>query len=220
MNINEITEAVLDNHIDNIIDIIGNIKKNKVTIIVGDNGTGKSLIRKQMAVRLMKEYGDNKTHCRTVSMQLRTELRSDWGALACMGHDEPEFPTSLSSFNLLQSVMNYDMKEKNDYFIILDEIEIGMAKESVLGMANYLNSKIPEWLDNTLGIIIITHSNIIAREIYNNQDCDFINIGYNSVDYDINKWINRNIVPTDFDFLSEWSSRLFHRVNERSKKIN
>lgn len=41
---------------------------NKVTVLVGQNGTGKSLIRKQMGVRFYKEYGDNKSHTRTVSM--------------------------------------------------------------------------------------------------------------------------------------------------------
>lgn len=219
MKVEDITEEVLDNHIDNIIDIVKSIKKNKVTVLVGANGTGKSLIRKQMAVRFMKEFEDNKTHCRTISMQLRTELRSDWGALACMGHDNPDEPTSLSSFDLLKSVMNYDMEKSNDYFIILDEVEIGMAKESVLGIAKYLNEKIPEWLKNSLGVLIITHSDILAKEIYDNQDCDFINLGYNTVNYDINAWINREIVPTDFSFLSEWSSALFHRVNDRSRSV-
>lgn len=52
----EITEKFLDGHIDKIINVVKNIKENKITVIVGQNGTGKSLIRKQMDIRLRRHY--------------------------------------------------------------------------------------------------------------------------------------------------------------------
>lgn len=44
----EITEELLDKHIDNILDIIDEIQEGKITVLIGNNGVGKSLIRKQL----------------------------------------------------------------------------------------------------------------------------------------------------------------------------
>lgn len=214
----EVSNEILDEHIDKLLDVINSIKENRITVIVGANGTGKSLIRKQLNVRLIKNYDENRNMVRHISQQLRTELRSDMGALACIGMDSPTDPTSISSYDLINSVMNYDMESKK-YYIVLDEAEIGMSEESILGLLNYLDSKVPSWLNNTLGVMIITHSGVIAEHFVKNYDCDFYSIGYNSVSQDFDAWKNRVIKPTDFEWLSEWSNRLFHRVNERSKSI-
>lgn len=214
-----ITDKVIENHINTIIDLVKEIETNKVTVLVGQNGTGKSLIRKQMGVRFYKEYGDNKSHTRTVSMQARTESRPEFDALCTCMHDMPDEPTSLASYSLVESVMNYDMKNINDYFLIFDELEVGMSEESILGMVEYLNKNILSWLENSLGILIITHSKVLASGIMKSFDANFINLGYNTVSYDFNEWLNRKLEPADFNFLHEWSSKLYHAVSARSKSI-
>lgn len=214
----EITEEILDSHIEKLLDIIDGIKEKRITLLVGANGTGKSLIRKQLNVRFIKQYNANRNMVRHVSQQMRTELRSDMGALACIAMDNPEDPTSMCSFDMINKVTNYDMKEK-DYYIVLDEAEIGMSEESVLGLCEYLKGVLPEWLENSLGILIITHSSLLAEYIHDNFDCDFYNIGYNSYSQDFDAWKAREIKPTDFNWLSDWSLALFRRVNDRSKKL-
>lgn len=138
----EVSNEILDEHIDKLLDVINSIKENRLTVIVGANGTGKSLIRKQLNIRLIKDYDEHRNMVRHISQQLRTELRSDMGALACIGMDSPTDPTSISSYDLINSVMNYDMESKK-YYIVLDEAEIGMSEESILGLLNYLDSKVP-----------------------------------------------------------------------------
>lgn len=214
----EITEEILDSHIEKLLDIIENIKEKRITLLVGANGTGKSLIRKQLNVRFIKQYNANRNMVRHVSQQMRTELRSDMGALACIAMDNPEDPTSMCSFDMIGKVTNYDMKEK-DYYIVLDEAEIGMSEESVLGLCEHLKGVLPEWLENSLGILIITHSSLLAEYIHSNFDCDFYNIGYNSYSQDFDAWKTREIKPTDFNWLKDWSLALFRRVNDRSKKL-
>lgn len=49
----EISNEILDEHIDKLLDVIHSIKENRITVVVGANGTGKSLIRKQLNVRLI-----------------------------------------------------------------------------------------------------------------------------------------------------------------------
>ena len=214
----EITEEILDSHIEKLLDIIEGIKEKRITLLVGANGTGKSLIRKQLNVRFIKQYNANRNMVRHVSQQMRTELRSDMGALACIAMDSPEDPTSMCSFDMINKVTNYDMKEK-DYYIVLDEAEIGMSEESVLGLCEHLKGVLPEWLENSLGILIITHSSLLAEYIHSNFDCDFYNIGYNSYSQDFDAWKTREIKPTDFNWLKDWSLALFRRVNDRSKAL-
>lgn len=213
----EITEKILDEHIDKIINVVKNIKENKITVIVGQNGTGKSLIRKQMDVRLRRHYQTDRHMIRQVSQQLRTELRSDMGALACIAMDDPDSPTSMASYICTQKILDYDKDKK--YYIVLDEAEIGMSEESICGFCNYLDTQIPDLLEYTLGIMIITHSSIIAEHFITKYDCDFYNIGYNSVDTDFNRWRNRTIKPTNFEWLEQWSDALFRRVQKRSRII-
>lgn len=138
----EVSNEILDEHIDKLLDVINSVKENRLTVVVGVNGTGKSLIRKQLNIRLIKDYDEHRNMVRHISQQLRTELRSDMGALACIGMDSPTDPTSISSYDLINSVMNYDMESKK-YYIVLDEAEIGMSEESILGLLNYLDSKVP-----------------------------------------------------------------------------
>ena len=103
--------------------------------------------------------------------------------------------------------------------MIFDELEVGMSEESILGMVEYLNKNILSWLENSLGILIITHSKVLASGIMKSFDANFINLGYNTVSYDFNEWLNRKLEPADFNFLREWSSKLYHAVSARSKSI-
>lgn len=211
----EITTKILDEHIEKLINIVNSIEEHKLTVIVGCNGTGKSLVRKQLNLRLMKDHDSNRSMIRHASQQLRTELRSDLGALACVGMDSPTEPTSIASYDCVKMVIDYDMSKK--YFIVLDEAEIGMSKESVLGLIDYLDENMDKLLENTLGVLIITHSSIIAEYFVKKYKCSFYNLGYNSVGTDIDEWLNRDIKSTDFNWLHEWSLALFKRVNERSE---
>ena len=69
--------------------IMDSIKPNKITVLTGSNGSGKSLIRKQLCFRLSKkiENSDYRRLVAEVSMQKRTESVADWGALSTCMHD-------------------------------------------------------------------------------------------------------------------------------------
>lgn len=213
----EITNKILDEHINKLINIVNSIEENKLTVLVGANGTGKSLVRKQLNLRLMKDHDSNRSMIRHASQQLRTELRSDLGALACIGMDSPTDPTSIASYDCVKMVIDYDMSKK--YYIVLDEAEIGMSEDSVRGLINYLDKNMDNLLKNTLGVLIITHSSSIAEHFVKKYKCAFYNLGYNYVGTDIDEWLMRFIEPTDFDWLHDWSLALYRRVNERSESL-
>lgn len=220
----EVTPEILDAHIDKLLDVIDEITKpenqHKLTVMVGQNGTGKSLVRKQVDVKLITKLNKERHIVREISMQMRTETRSSLGALCSIMHDSPDAPTSTETWKLLRESMGrrtFTLDEP--YFLVLDEMEIGMSQESVMGILNYFKSQLPTWLDNTLGILVITHSPIVAKELCEIKDCQFFDLGYNEVNQDIHKWLNRTIVPTDFEWLNHWSLELYRKINDRSNPI-
>lgn len=213
----EITDELLDKHIDNILDVIDEIQEGKITVLVGNNGVGKSLIRKQLHFKWQRKYGERKSYIRAVSMQQRTENRSaDWGALGSMLHDNKTAPTSLWTYYLIKNTFKLDDTKK--YYYVFDELELGMSKETILSVLNKIVEQVPEFLEKSLGILVITHSDFVADYFMTNFECDFFNIGFGTVEKDYNIWKNRKLVGVDLDWLEDWSAKLYHRINERSKK--
>lgn len=213
----EITEELLNKHIDNILDVIDEIQEGKITVIVGNNGVGKSLIRKQLHFKFKRKYGDRQSYIRAVSMQQRTENRAEtWGALGLALHDNETSPTSLWTYYLIKNTFKLDESKK--YYYVFDELELGMSKETILSVLNKIAEQVPEFLEKSLGILVITHSEFVADYFMQNFDCDFFNIGFGIVEKDYEAWKNREILGVDLDWLESWSSRLYHRINERSQK--
>jgi hypothetical protein len=78
----------------------------------------------------------------------------------------------------------------------------------VLSIALYINRQLEEFRKNNKGLLIITHSRYIARYV----DADeFINIEGMTKQ----EWLDREIVPTDFDSLDRDSSELFRALQDR-----
>ena len=104
--------------------ILDSIKPNKITVLTGSNGSGKSLIRKQLCFRLSKkiENSDYRRLVAEVSMQKRTESVADWGALSTCMHDVSWIPTSCSTYDLINSMFNTFLKEDSSKrYLIIDE---------------------------------------------------------------------------------------------------
>lgn len=213
----EINEELLNKHIDNILDVIDEIQEGKITVIVGNNGVGKSLIRKQLHFKFKRKYGDRQSYIRAVSMQQRTENRAEtWGALDLALHDNETSPTSLWTYYLIKNTFKLDELKK--YYYVFDELELGMSKETILSVLNKIAEQVPEFLEKSLGILVITHSEFVADYFMQNFDYDFFNIGFGIVEKDYEAWKNREILGVDLDWLESWSSKLYHRINERSQK--
>ena len=88
MDYKNISEKNINEHIDNIINIAESIELNKVTILTGGNGCGKSVVRK-LLTSIIKEkvkaiYNEeiNTPLVASVSMETRTASRPDFYALS------------------------------------------------------------------------------------------------------------------------------------------
>lgn len=215
MNYKDISQETIDNHIDRIIDVTESIETGKVTILTGGNASGKSVIRKLLNTRLSKKLG-KKSVTSSVSMELRTS-----GNAGLMGtgldHMHSDLPwTSTGEHtidlvcNLLKSNTSEKMADENRRYLVLDEVETGMSREVLLGICNLLNSEMDRILKNSYGVLLITHSNDVVRNVKHDV---FINIEGMTEE----EWLNREIVPVDPEDIKQWASALFRGIRKREK---
>lgn len=199
----------MDKHIDRLLEVLYSIKVGKITVLTGSNGSGKSFIRKMLWQSVNKQLGIDarKSSISGVSMQLRTASQPAWGGLSSIMHDDENSPTSLSTFELIETLFKGDRKDR---FFVIDEPEIGMSKESQLGITNYINSHSKKLLETNQGILIITHSELLVEKlVYDN----FVNIEGLSKE----EWLSREIVATDFEALKIKADELCSALHKRLK---
>lgn len=192
-----ITKESVSDHVDDLIDYSKQIKVGKITILTGSNGSGKSLLRKLIGSSLTK---NNKlVKVASVSMERRAGLNLD-GAMGAFTKDAEWEPTSRETIKLINGLLS-----QQERFIVIDEAEIGMGDELVLGLVNMLNEKLNK---NPLGALIITHSRVIVENLKHDH---FINL--NGMKH--KEWLTREIVPMDIETLYEQSNLIFREVQNR-----
>jgi hypothetical protein len=145
-------------------------------------------------------------------MQRRTEANLNMGAMSSIMVDNSTEPTSCSTYYLIKILFDTFLNEEGPKrYLIIDEPEIGMSKESQIGFVLYLKEKIPDILKYTYGLLLITHSELIVDLL--RQESVFINM---DKDCTIDDWIHRKIIPTDFEELADESYDMFLAVYKYS----
>lgn len=190
---------------DRIVEIYSEIPLDgSISMLTGSNGSGKSLIRKQLNHRTKRENGKSVAHC---SMQLRTGLDNGTGC-AAFTHDTDWDPTSVNTINFIQVVS----RSIHGGYMVLDEIEIGCAEETLMGMVDWMNDHLREAIKGTLGCLVITHSPYVVKNL---KFDNWFNLdGYKTAD----EWLNRKIVPVDLESLKKRSHDLFRFVESQISK--
>lgn len=202
----------IEDHIDNLIDIRDSIKLNEVTILTGDNATGKSVIRKTLWQHINDLLGieEQKSFVSDISMERRTGLHPEMGGGGIFLRDCGWTPTSMETYRFIKGV--FQALNSNKRFIVLDEPEIGASKEVQKAFAKYINNFYEDIHDNNkcYGLLVITHSD----EIIKNLKCDnFLNIqGLTKEEY-----LNREIKDIDLEELEKFSLDLFCGIRDRNK---
>lgn len=207
-------EKYWNDYIDHIIDLLDSIQLHKVTVLTGRNGGGKSMMRKLLLQFLKskdelqdKKYGQDWI-LSTVSMDDRAGVNPD--RMMVFGRDCEWLPTSENTFNDIDSVLKTHRDGVVKY-IVLDELEIGMGEELQAGLAAYLNDKILALGDACLGVLIITHSRAMVRNL---KYDDFINLEGMTDE----EWINRKVIPMSPSELLEKSRDLHIAFSKRLKQ--
>lgn len=203
-----ITKENVSDHVDDLIELANSVKLGEVTILTGGNGLGKSFIRKIVGFKLAeKKSGDKtKTFVSQTSMEQRTGSNAEWGALSGAMRDVAWTPTSTETLGKIQQLMDDRFKDR---YIVIDEPEIGMGEETVLGLVEYLNERIKKLRKGDfLGVMIITHSRLIVKHLKSDA---FLNIDGLTKQ----QWLDREIVSSDLKELEDRSLIIFREIQNR-----
>lgn len=174
-----------------------------VTLMTGRNGSGKSLVRRQLRFRLPS--GKHVVH---TSMDLRTGLHSHMGALGGMVRDDEWLATSHNTFSSLRTAL----KSCEGHFLCIDEVEIGLGDELLLGIVAWLNNRLPEILPGTLGCLVITHSHLVVENLRFDHWLSLD--GFASPE----EWLARPVETLDPEEWMKSQKALFSLIRDRTKK--
>lgn len=195
-------------------DAIEKINVGKITILTGNNASGKSLIRKVLWQRIKELVNDGRGDRQYVwetSMERRTSQLSALGALSGAFRDNEWIATSANTILSINRFFQTDSETK--HYIVFDEPEVGCGEEVQLGIANKINEKSNFFKNDNLGLLIITHSRLIVK----NTNCDvFINLEGRTKE----EWLNREVVAKDIDELYEENNSFFSYLQNHIRNCN
>lgn len=195
----------LNAYLDHILNYIKLVEYGKITILTGPNGYGKSLLRKLIQV----EHEGIMYQPASVSMGQRTASNHNAGALGGLLMDNADDATSNHTCHLIEMLF----KSKDDRYMVIDEPEIGLGKEVLLGVIDRIKWSINKKKEEGVfrGIMIITHSEFFIE----NFDYDvFMNL--EGMTYA--EWKNREIKAIDPEALANWCLELWRTIEKRIKE--
>ena len=192
---------------ENILDALDQIKTGHVTILTGDNGTGKSLIRKVLCSSLRNQENDDTIKIADISMEKRTGLHDGLGGGGVFLRDVEWVATSDNSLSFLYSLLN----SAKDRYLVLDEPELGMSQDIQKSIGIYLSKRIPETMKENRGMLIITHSREFVRSL--SVEHVFVNLQKKSEE----EWLNESAKEIDLDDFRKKCDALFNLLRDHLK---
>lgn len=193
-----------------ILDALDQIKVGQIQVLTGDNGSGKSLIRKVLCTTLRERENDNTIKVSDISMERRTGLHSELGGGGVFLRDTSWYATSSNSLGFLKSILN----GITNRFVVLDEPEIGMSQDLQLSVGKFLSDKLPTILKDNKGVLIITHSKELVRNL--TVEHTFINIQKKTE----SEWLNETAKYIELDEFEKKCSALFKLLQTKLKNAN
>jgi hypothetical protein len=183
----------------------------KILVVTGQNAAGKSFLRRLWSVGFNKQTIDKKK-VSVISISQEDRSASSLGHCFVYG-DESWEATGLITYNSVSGAL-YNIIENESwtglYILVLDEPEIGMSQELQLSTVREILKKVEPWSPKLLGIVVMTHSPLMVKELMTHKDAYFFHIGYEYKTAD--EWLNREIKELDVAALRESAVEKFREI--------
>jgi len=186
-----------------------------VTILTGNNGSGKSVIRKQLPFAFQNLYelekvSETQGWIMSTSMDARTGSNAEWGALSGIMNDTSWVATSQNTFHSIKGLLDSAERSEKVKYVVIDEYEIGCSEETIVALAQYISQRIQKLLEDKkiIGAMVITHSRLGVEHIKFDH---FVNIEGRTYE----EWKNREIVPTNLEELE--ANELFGYIRDNKE---
>lgn len=177
--------------------------KYPIVVMTGENATGKSFFRRLLQTSL-KKYGN--IEC----IHLSQESRTKGGCFnAFLYGDENWESTGQITGRTVVTGVNTCNSRDTKHAIIWDEPDIGLSDEYSAGVG----VKIREFVENiselTFGVIIITHSKHLIRQLLP-LNPHHLRFGDNK---SLDSFLNESVIPKNIDELGDKANETFRKIS-------
>ena len=159
--------------------------ESKLTIMVGDNAGGKSLMIKFLASLLNKQN----TEPLQVSMRYRTQGGI---ARAFMYGDDSEESTGAVSLHAVEGALRTAKGRKSPCWVMLDEPDTGLSDSYCRALGTFLSEHANELPgENFEAMVVVTHSKTLVQSLLANarHRPHFIAVGEHQVGQTVESWL-------------------------------
>jgi ABC-type antimicrobial peptide transport system ATPase subunit len=155
----------------------------RVTVIVGDNGAGKSLVR-----RVIQKVCEPDLEVMALSMAGRTTAGIVRGLVY---GDEKSQSTGMASLRVIQTGIKTSESRVNRHVLVFDEPDIGASPVLAATMGRILGQwNKPATLDH---IFVVTHSRDLVRALGEATTFNYLFLGEKACP--VQKWLEDPVVP-------------------------
>lgn len=153
----------------------------KLCVVTGPNVSGKSLLR--------KIFHSHFSRASIEFINLSQEGRCSGGIIKSLIYgNEIEDSTGYNSAKIISTAFKTGHNRTKKFTLLFDEPEIGCGEELQLLIGERIADQYDKMI-NSIGVIIITHSRVIAKELMKHNPTHLSL----AKDVGLNNWINRSV---------------------------
>lgn len=179
-------------------------------MVTGDNAAGKSFVRRMYVTAC----GVRKVECINISLERRT---SHDISTVFIFRDEQVFASGVISAETITAGFSTARNRSGKVMLVWDEPELGMSEELQLTAMNYVVDQVRDWPDNLEGLVFMTHSRIVVRELVSRCGAQFVNLGGKYPDAE--SWLAREAVALpSLECVSDEHIERFRRIAKMLEK--
>ena len=180
-------------------------------VVVGDNATGKSFLRRIITLRCSK--ANPRIEPIRTSMEERSGAGYMYGPMRALIYgDEGIFSTGTNSLNVVRGGIKTSRGREHPNILIFDEPDIGCSDSLAAGLGVQIRDFAADLPEYTRAVFVISHSRYLLQQLVG---CDphILWMGENPGN-SLQEWLTREVVPVDPEEVAEMNITTFRRIQK------
>ena len=187
--------------------------KSRVTLLLGENASGKSFIRRLVHAMCSK----HKVECIPLSMEGRSAAGVPWKGLI-YGAEEYR-STGENSVSTVGTAFRTAEKRADPHVLFFDEPDIGLSDSWAAGLGQKMARFCRKLPALTTAVYVVTHSRPLVEQLVAVKP-NYLHVGTPTQEapQSLQEWLSRPILPRDPEELKELSHQRFQKIQALLQK--